>query len=518
VAVAPDASGNLAVADNGGHLQFFKAPLSGASTSAAAFNNGAASNNGQLAFMSTGDLWAATVSNRANRFNSPFSNSSTPAAFVTDPTLVSTIGAAFDAQQNLYLSNAGTGNAAFCGANPPGCSSGLLVYAPPYTGAPIITPNVAGPFPGAKTAYRKIAVNATRLYAASVADPPGRVDVYNMPITAASVPAFSLTSGVNTPEGLTLDAAGNLYIGNLSDATVTVYTAPITASSVPSLIYKVSTGAFAIFGIAVGNASVTPTACTDLPSLGTPHNTGLAVALNCSDPDPLDTFTYSVVSGPLHGTLSAPNATGHLTYTPAAEYAGPDSFTYKATDNHGISSNTATVGITVGASPPPSCANRSLSVARNKPKSLNLGCSHAQPAHTLHWKIVSAPRHGKLSAIDQDGNVSYTPSRNYGGADNFKFNATDTTTGITSNTAATAITVAGNQCSELKGEKLARCMAALKRDNALTACGRLKGKNKHNACIAAAKLAYRRAIALAHCQTLKGTKKTACVRAAQKLK
>src|SRR5947209_3012913 len=71
-------------------------------------------------------------------------------------------------------------------------------------------------------------------------------------ITGASTPAFALTIGVNTPEGIALDPAVNLYIGNLSDATVTVYNAPVTAASAPSIIYKVSTGAFAIFGIAVG--------------------------------------------------------------------------------------------------------------------------------------------------------------------------------------------------------------------------------------------------------------------------
>ena len=90
------------------------------------------------------------------------------------------------------------------------------------------------------------------MFAAQVAGGAGRVDVYSLPITAASAPAFSLVSGVNIPEGLAIDAAGRLYIGNLGDATVTVYTPPITASSVPTLIYKVSTGAFAIFGIAVG--------------------------------------------------------------------------------------------------------------------------------------------------------------------------------------------------------------------------------------------------------------------------
>jgi hypothetical protein len=256
VAVAPDASGNLAVGDNAGNLQFFTTPLSGSSTPAAAFKNGAASNNGQIAFTSAGDFWAATVSNRVNAFTHPFSNASTPSGFVTNAALVSVIGTAFDSAQNLYIANAGTGNAAACaGTSSPGggCGSNLFVYAPPYTGAPIITPNVINyPFSSASTAYRKIAVSATRLFAASVANAPGRVDVYNLPITAASTPAFNLQTGVNTPEGLALDPAGNLYIGNLSDATVTVYSAPITAASVPSSIFKVSNGAFAIFGIAVG--------------------------------------------------------------------------------------------------------------------------------------------------------------------------------------------------------------------------------------------------------------------------
>jgi hypothetical protein len=256
VTVALDASGDLAVGDNAGNLQFFTAPLSGSSTPAAAFKNGTATNDGQNAFLSTGDMWVATVSNRVNRFNKPFSSASTPAAFVTDPGMVSDIGVAIDAAQNLYISNAGTGNAAACvGTSNPGggCGSNLYVYAPPYTGAPIVTPNVINfPFAGNSTAYRKIAVNGTHLYAASVANGAGRVDVYNLPITAASTPAFALTTGVNTPEAVAVDAAGNLYIGNLSDATITVYSAPVTAASVPSLIYKVSTGAFAIFGIAIG--------------------------------------------------------------------------------------------------------------------------------------------------------------------------------------------------------------------------------------------------------------------------
>ncbi len=46
-----------------------------------------------------------------------------------------------------------------------------------------------------------------------------------------------------------------------------------------------------------------------------------------------------------HGTV-AMNADGRFTYTPAANYNGPDSFSFKANDGS-LDSNTATVSITV---------------------------------------------------------------------------------------------------------------------------------------------------------------------------
>jgi hypothetical protein len=49
-----------------------------------------------------------------------------------------------------------------------------------------------------------------------------------------------------------LERRCRLYVGNLSDATVSVYSPPFSAGTVPSLTFKVSTGAFAIFGIAIG--------------------------------------------------------------------------------------------------------------------------------------------------------------------------------------------------------------------------------------------------------------------------
>jgi len=233
VSIGVDASGNLIAGDNAGHLTYFAAPLSASSVPTATFTNGSAVNDGQIAVTTAGDIFVPTVGAATNGFTHPFSNASTPSSTITNAGITSAIGAAFDASANLYVSNAGA-------------TSNLFVFAPPYTGAPIATPGLA------TTSYRKIALSSTQLFATSVAGATGRVDVYALPLTAASAPAFAITTGLNLPEALAFDAAGNLYVGNLGNATITVYAPPFSASSAPAVTLTVSTGAFAIFGIAIG--------------------------------------------------------------------------------------------------------------------------------------------------------------------------------------------------------------------------------------------------------------------------
>lgn len=94
--------------------------------------------------------------------------------------------------------------------------------------------------------------------------------------------------------------------------------------------------------------SITVQATNDLPTandsaLTTPENTQLAVTLSGSDIDG-DGLTYSVKTGPSHGSLSgtAPN----LIYSPNAIFVGSDSFTFEVNDGTGPS-NIATVTIEV---------------------------------------------------------------------------------------------------------------------------------------------------------------------------
>ncbi|MGH3768460.1 MAG: Ig-like domain-containing protein, partial [Pseudonocardiaceae bacterium] len=86
---------------------------------------------------------------------------------------------------------------------------------------------------------------------------------------------------------------------------------------------------------------------------------------NDTDPDG-DTLTAVVVSPPGHGSLTV-NTNGSFTYTPAPNYSGPDSFTYKASDAT-ATSNTATVALTVTpVNDTPVAVNDSYTIAEDTP-------------------------------------------------------------------------------------------------------------------------------------------------------
>ena len=73
------------------------------------------------------------------------------------------------------------------------------------------------------------------------------------------------------------------------------------------------------------------------------------VLSNDSDPDAGDSLSAVKITDPQSGSVTL-NANGSFTYTPAAGFAGTDSFTYKASDGT-AQSNAATVSITVQATP-----------------------------------------------------------------------------------------------------------------------------------------------------------------------
>jgi hypothetical protein len=114
-------------------------------------------------------------------------------------------------------------------------------------------------------------------------------------------------------------------------------------------------------GTAVSNTAsvtITVTAVNDAPqavsqTVTTAEDTARSITLAASDVDG-DALTYTVLAAPTHGSLSG--SPPSVTYTPAANYQGGDSFTFRASDGT-VNSNTATVSITVSpANDPPTAA------------------------------------------------------------------------------------------------------------------------------------------------------------------
>jgi hypothetical protein len=237
---------------------------------------------------------------------------------------------------------------------------------------------------------------------------------------------------------------------------------------------------------------VAPPVCSNV-SASTAHNTPRTLGLACTNPDPANGISYAI-SGPAHGTLGPVDASGGVTYTPASGYAGADSFTFYANDVHGQVSNVATATISVGANRPPTCNPRTVSVPHDRPAQITLSCTDPDPGETLHWRIVTSPTHGRLSAIDASGTLTYTPARGFGGLDRFSYLGTDSE-GASSAPATVTLKIAATPpCFPLTGRRLTVCKAKLKLAAALKACSRIKKRTKRNACVAAANRAYRRAV------------------------
>ncbi|MEI6176099.1 MAG: Ig-like domain-containing protein [Verrucomicrobiota bacterium] len=153
-------------------------------------------------------------------------------------------------------------------------------------------------------------------------------------------------------------------------------------------------------------------------SITVADNVARAITLAASDGEGA-TLTYTVVAPPAHGKLSGtpPN----LTYSPDADYTGPDSFSFKANDGT-QDSNPATVSLTVSPNTPPVAKEMNISTDEDTGKAFVLAATDAENG-ALTYSVLTQPTHGTLTGTAP--NLTYTPALNYFGTDSFTFMAND---------------------------------------------------------------------------------------------
>ena len=289
----------------------------------------------------------------------------------------------------------------------------------------------------------------------------GDVDSATLTFTIVANPANGTLSVISAPNCVANGSGSNC------SATVT-YTPGANYNGPDNFTFKANDGAL---DSNIATVSLTIGAINDAPvvndfSVNTNEDTAVVITLTASDVDSAS-LSSSIVANPTNGTLSAisapncvasgtgSNCTATVTYTPAANYNGPDSFAFKANDG-ALDSNTATVSITVlPVNDAPVASNGTATTNEDNAILMTLSGTDID-SNSLTFSIVNGPSNGTLSAIGAPScstvpngtgtpgvnclaTVAYTPGANYNGADSFSFKVNDGS--LDSNVATVSIAV-----------------------------------------------------------------------------
>jgi len=139
-----------------------------------------------------------------------------------------------------------------------------------------------------------------------------------------------------------------------------------------------------------------------------------------------DALTYAIVDQPAHGTVTLVDTTA--TYTPALDFNGEDSFTYKAND--GLEDSAMAV-VTITVTPvndAPVAVDDAYTVAEKETLTIAapgiLANDSDVDGDTLTAIQVYATYNGSLH-LNLDGSFTYTPDPYFNGTDSFAYKASD---------------------------------------------------------------------------------------------
>jgi PKD repeat protein len=168
---------------------------------------------------------------------------------------------------------------------------------------------------------------------------------------------------------------------------------------------------------------------------------GQGVLANDADSDG-DALTAVVVSGPSHGALAL-NTDGSFTFTPASEFSGTDSFTYRATDAS-LTSEPVLVTLTIRpVNDPPLAAADSTTTAEDTPIIIDVLANDGDVDGALDPTAVvftGQPSHGTVRADAVTGAIVYAPARNFFSPDSVRYRVADEH-GALSNEAVVSVAV-----------------------------------------------------------------------------
>jgi CSLREA domain-containing protein len=274
--------------------------------------------------------------------------------------------------------------------------------------------------------------------------------------TVGTAPAHGALYNNGSP----LSSGGTFTQDDINNNLIT-YTNNGDNATADSFTFTVSDGAGGSIGTTTFNITVNnaPVAVGDSYSTNedTPLSVDAASGVLANDTDadtPHSSLTASLVSGPSHAAPSGftLNSDGSFSYTPAQDFNGQDSFTYKANDGQ-LDSNTATVQINVNpVADTPSVTPATTFVNSQTSSGLVISRNAADGPEVAYFKITNI-QHGALYKHDgttqiNDGDfitfaeghagLKFTPATDYSGGAGFDAQGSLDTNGTGLSSAATA--------------------------------------------------------------------------------
>lgn len=153
------------------------------------------------------------------------------------------------------------------------------------------------------------------------------------------------------------------------------------------------------------------------------QNSSTSTNLPASDPEG-NTLTYSITAAPANGTAVVQATTGVVTYTPAPNFCGTDTFKFKVNDGTCDSAEaTATVRV-INCNACPTAGPVSVSVDQGSSANFNLAGSDPD-GNPLTYSVVQPPAHGAVVVQAGSGAATYTPAAGYCGQDSFTYKVND---------------------------------------------------------------------------------------------